>query len=106
MKILVAKPMGNQVFDTFFSERARAELEKLGEVVYNDLGREFTDEELKEALKDVDAVFTGWGTPKYDANILGKADKLKIIAHTGGSAAGLVSDELPKRNITLLTGNS
>ena len=105
MKVLVTKPMGNEVFDTFFSERARAEIAKIGEVVYNDLGREFTDDELKEALKDVDAVFTGWGTPKYDANILEKAENLKIIAHTGGSAAALVSDELPKRNITLLTGN-
>ena len=105
MKVLVTKPMGNEVFNTFFSERARAEIEKIGEVIYNPYDREFTDDELKEALKDVDAVFTGWGTPKYDSNILEKADKLKIIAHTGGSAAALVSDELPKRNITLLTGN-
>lgn len=105
MKVLIAKPKGNVVFDTFFSERAIAEIEKIGEVVYNPFDREFTDEELKEALRDVDAVFTGWGTPKYDANILEYADKLKIVAHTGGSAAGLVSDEFPKRNLTLLTGN-
>lgn len=105
MKVLIAKPKGNIVFDTFFSERAIAEIEKIGEVVYNPFDREFTDDELKDALSDVDAVFTGWGTPKYDANILEKANKLKIIAHTGGSAAALVSDELPKKNITLLTGN-
>lgn len=105
MKVLVTKPKGNEVYNTFFSDRAIAEIEKLGEVIYNPYDREFTEEELKEALRDVDVVFTGWGAPKYDENILEYADKLKVVAHTGGSAAAIISDEFMKRNLTLLTGN-
>ncbi len=105
MKILVAKPVGTDTFNTFFSERARKEIEKLGEVKYNTLGREFTREELKEALKDIDVAFTGWGTTSYDEEILENNTSLKLIAHTGGSVSGLLSDEISKRGITLISGN-
>lgn len=105
MKILVTKPKGNDVFNTFFTDNAIKEIEKLGEVKYNPHNREYTREELKEELKDIDVVFTGWGATCYDSELLEKADKLKIIAHTGGSAAAIISDELSKRNITLLSGN-
>ena len=46
MKILVTKPKGTQVFNTFFTDKALAEIEKLGEVTYNPYDREFTREEL------------------------------------------------------------
>ena len=105
MKILITKPKGNVVFDTFFTNKAVNEIEKLGDVYYNPFDREFERSELAEALKDIDVVFTGWGTHTNDSELLKHADKLKIIAHTGGSAATLVSDELVKRNIILLTGN-
>ena len=105
MKILVTKPKGNDIFNTFFTDKAIKEIEKLGEVKYNPFDREYTREELKEELKDIDVVFTGWGATCYDEELLEKANKLKLIAHTGGSAAALVSEELSKRNITLLSGN-
>lgn len=105
MNILITKPKGNDVYDTFFTENAIKEIEKLGKVYYNSYDREFTREELKDALANIDIVFTGWGATKYDAELLEKADRLKLIAHTGGSAAALISDELEKRNITLLSGN-
>ena len=105
MKILVVKPTGTETFNTFFSQRARTEIEKLGEVIYNPLGREYTREELKEALVDVDVAITGWGTTCYDEELLEKANKLKLIAHTGGSISGVVSDEVEKRGIITLSGN-
>ncbi len=105
MKILITKPKGNDVYNTFFTDKAIKEIEKLGEVKYNPYEREYTREELKEELKDIDVVFTGWGATCYDEELLEKADKLKLIAHTGGSAAALISDELAKRNIILLSGN-
>jgi len=105
MKILITKPKGNDVFETFFTDKAIKEIEKLGEVKYNPHGREYTREELKAELKDIDVVFTGWGATCYDEELLENADKLKVIAHTGGSAAALISDELKKRNIILLSGN-
>ena len=44
MKVLVTKPKGNEVYNTFFSDRAIAEIEKIGEVIYNPFDREFTEE--------------------------------------------------------------
>lgn len=105
MKILIAKRKGNEVFDTFFTEKALNEIKKLGEVYYNEFDHEFTSEELREALYDIDVVFTGWGVKCFDEYVLEKANKLKVIAHTGGSASAIVSDELAKRNILLLSGN-
>ncbi len=106
MKILIAKRQdNNDVFDTFFTEKSLNEIKKLGEVYYNEFDHEFTREELREALYDIDVVFTGWGVQCFDEYVLEKANKLKVIAHTGGSASVIVSDELAKRNILLLSGN-
>lgn len=105
MKILITLPKGNDVFHTFFTEKARREIEKLGEVVYNQKDRVFTKEELKEALKDIDVVFTGWGAQRFDEELLSQAKSLKMIAHTGGSVALLQSEALAKSDIIVLSGN-
>ena len=85
MKILIAKRQdNNDVLDTFFTEKSLNEIKKLGEVYYNEFDHEFTREELREALYDIDVVFTGWGVQCFDEYVLEKANKLKVIAHTGG----------------------
>lgn len=94
-------------FSAFFTGRVVSELESLGEVVYNPYFRDYTRDELKEALHGVDVVFNGWGTARYDKDLLNCADSLKVIAYTGGSVAPIVSEdhELQKRGILLLSGN-
>lgn len=105
MKILVTKYPGTGEFETFFTDEARKTLESLGEVIYNPHGRPYTDEELRDALEGVDVVFTGWGAYNFSEEVLAKADKLKIIAHTGGSVAQVISEALKKRNVIILCGN-
>ena len=104
MKILVTAPIG-YAKDTFFTERAKAELEKLGKVIYNPFDRQFTPEELCDYLEDMDILITSWKTPRLDSEVLKKADKLKLIAHTGGTVATLVTEALYEKDVVVLSGN-
>ncbi len=105
MKILITTGEGF-VKDTFFPPEIIAEIEKLGHIIYNNTGRDnFTKEELCENIKDVDIIFTSWGAPKIDADVLMYANKLKIHAHTGGSVAGVTSKEEYDKGIIVLCGN-
>ncbi len=47
------------------SGHARATLESLGEVVWNETDRDFTAEELAALLPGADAVVTSWGSPTF-----------------------------------------
>lgn len=108
MKFLLSYPRGNDTFDTFYTKRVLDRLLPLAdEVAYNDLGRPFTKDEWKEAVKGVDIVFTGWGAIPFDEEIMACADNLKMVVHVGGSIALLLSEDgaLEKRNIPILSGN-
>ena len=105
MKILVSVGDG-QVKDSFFTPRTIQKLEAMGTVIYNKTGRQsFTKQELIDNIGDVDVLFSGWGTPAVDRDVLQHADRLKIHAHTGGSVASYVSKEEYDRGIIVLSGN-
>ncbi len=104
MKILVTIPDGD-IKDTFYTEKSKAAVESLGEVIYNPLGRQYTPEELRDALVGIDVCITSWETPKLTEEVLSRADKLKIVAHGAGSVAPYVSEAVFDKNIHVLTGN-
>lgn len=104
MKILVTLPDG-QIRDTFFTKKQRAELEAIADVVYNPFDRHYTDEELTDALVDVDYVFTGWGTHKLTAETTAKANQLKMICHVGGTVKPYVAEEVYQKGIKVISGN-
>ena len=61
MKFLISYPKQtekNSVFKTFFTDSALERLGKLGEIVYNEGEANYTPDEMKEALKGIDVVFT------------------------------------------------
>lgn len=85
------------------SDRARATLSGLGDVIWNDMDRDYTPEELVDLLPGVDALVTSWGVPGFTLEMLAAADSLKIVGH----AAGSVKNRLPKagydRGIVMLS---
>lgn len=105
MKFLVTMGAG-EIRDSFFTKKVMEELERYGEVKYNNTGR-FTlnKEELMEQIQGVDVLFTGWGAPGVDKDVLACADRLKIHAHTGGSVAPYISKEEYDRGVIVLSGN-
>jgi phosphoglycerate dehydrogenase-like enzyme len=104
VKILVTMGAG-PLRDSFIPPKQAADLEALGEVLWNPLPRPYTGEELAPRLKGIDVLVTGWGSPQLNGTTLREADRLKVIAHTGGSVAAMVSPELYRRGIRVLSGN-
>jgi phosphoglycerate dehydrogenase-like enzyme len=88
-------------FETIFPERVRSELESFAQAVYNDLGRDMTEAELRERVGDMDACITTWGSPKFTADVVAAAPRLKIIAHAAGSVKPVVSDAVFARGIVV-----
>ena len=104
MKILVTMPI-SQIRSTFFPPEVIKRMESIAEVEWNETENPFGIEELKKRLRDVDVCMTGWGSERFDSEVLESADKLKVIAHTGGSVATIVSNELYEKGIIVLSGN-
>lgn len=105
MNILITLPKG-EIRDSFFTREVLEKVESMGNIVWNNLDRQFTKKELKENLRNVDVCISGWGCPKLEGEVLEKADALKLLAHTGGSVAYVASEELYDRNVKVLSGNS
>ena len=96
--ILVTMPQ-HAVFRTFFDADAMAALEHIGTVHWNTLGRQYTQDELGAAVRGMDICVTGWGTPVFDEAVLVQADRLRLIAHTGGSVKPYVTDAVYGRGL-------
>lgn len=69
----------------------------------------FVDPEPKVSLwsrppgdfSDVQALFTGWDSPRLDASLLTLFPSLRIVFHAGGSVKFLVTDRMWERGIRL-----
>ena len=105
LKILVTMSTG-VIRDSFFPPEVVKKLESIGNVEWNESADPMPAEEIKKRIRDVDVCMTGWGSVQYDRDILEKAEKLRVIAHTGGSVAGLVSEFLYERGIWVVSGNN
>ncbi len=104
IKILVSIPAG-EMRDSFFSEALSARLEQLGCVEWNTNTEQFSEEELAEKLSGVDICISGWGNTPFYEKTLKYADKLKLIAHIGGSVRPMVGDAAFEMGIRVCSGN-
>ncbi len=105
MKILVTAPQG-EVFNRYFPKAILKQLGELGDVILNPHKRNFSKEELTEALRDIDIVVTHWGTPQITADVLDKAPRLKLMAHATGTVAHIASEAFYERGIPVLSANN
>lgn len=104
MNILITQPEG-EVRNTFFTPDTVEKLSGIGIIKWNKYDRQFTREELRENIKDIDICISGWGCERFDEYVLENANKLKIIAHTGGSVATIISEALYEKGIKIISGN-
>jgi len=104
MNILVTIPQG-YIRDTFIPPDIAERINSLGTVRWNDTDQNWTVEELAEKIRDVDVCITGWGTVPFDGIVLENANRLKIVAHTGGSAANIAGKLFFDKGIRLVTAN-
>jgi len=85
------------------SDRARATLDSLGDVVWNEMDRDYTAEELAEMLPGAEAVVTSWGSPVFTPELVEVADSLRIVGHAAGSVKRLMAKEGYDRGIVVLS---
>ena len=104
MKILFTVPVGGNR-DKYFPPKLMTRLEALGEVIKNPHSRQYTRDELKDLLPDIDIIVTHWGSTQYDVELLDCAPKLKLLAHCAGTVAHIASETCYERNIPVLSAN-
>lgn len=59
-----------------------------------------------EAVQGADAIITSWGSPRINADYLDASPNLKIIGHAAGSIQAILTPEIFKRGIPIVSANS
>mgnify|MGYP006952669392 CR=1 FL=1 len=54
--------------------RVREQLEQMGNIIWNKTAEQFSIEELREIIRDVEVCLSGWGCPLMDRYILEHAE--------------------------------
>jgi phosphoglycerate dehydrogenase-like enzyme len=98
-KILVLTP--SPLLDEIMSPRAIKVLEGLGQVEWNRSGRNLTQDEVMERLRGCTAVFTSWGPPLFDDELLDAAVDLKFIGHAAGSIKRFIPPSVFERGVVV-----
>ncbi|MCL2702846.1 MAG: hydroxyacid dehydrogenase [Defluviitaleaceae bacterium] len=88
---------------SFITPAVKRELERVGEAVYSNAG--YDPPVMAELLDGADICVTGWGCPALDGEILAKASRLRLVAHTGGSVAAIMSPALSGLGVPVISGN-
>ncbi len=100
-KILVLPPPSLQ--SRLFSPPVLERLHALGEIVANSEERNYSSEELAGLIPGFDACLASWGSPKFTAHVVARADRLRIISYGAGSVKGLLTPEVFENGIAVCT---
>jgi phosphoglycerate dehydrogenase-like enzyme len=89
-------------FDTLYPQPERDEIAALANF-YAPLQSPEMIADKPAILRDAEAVFAGWGTPRFDQTLLDAAPNLKVVFYGAGSVKGMVSDAFWERGIQITT---
>ena len=100
-KILYLPPVG--LSEDILSPEAISILESLGTVIWNELDRNYTSDELLEMIPGASVVITSWGSPLITEEHVAAADDLQIVGHAAGSVKTRLAPAGHERGIVLLS---
>lgn len=92
--------LGAQPYQWIYAEPERQRIAELVEIV----GPAQTADSIRQnldLLREVDVIFSGWGCPTLDAELLDAAPNLKLILYGAGSIRAFTTAEFWRRNITI-----
>lgn len=104
MNIYVSIPH-TETGNSFATEKAMAELRKVGNVKRNESTENVDADRLVAEAYDADVIVCTWGSIAFTKELVDRLPNLKMIAYGGGSLAGKVDDYVFQRGIKVLTGN-
>lgn len=96
-KLLIA--VEESLFSTFFSDSELRRLEGLAEVIDREPPKRADKPFLLDHAAEAEVIISSWGTAALDAEVLGRAAKLKLVCHAAGSIRLIVTDALWDRGI-------
>ncbi|MDX1357622.1 MAG: hydroxyacid dehydrogenase [Clostridia bacterium] len=91
--------------DKYFPPQIMEKLEAFGTVKQNMLDRPWTESELAEEIRGMDACITHWQSPQITPKVLENADRLKFIGHCAGSVYNIVCPEVYQKGIIVSSAN-
>jgi phosphoglycerate dehydrogenase-like enzyme len=100
-KPIVAMALSRGVYEQMFTPQSLAFLSQAADV--RGPVDAATAEQITPILADAQVAITGWGTARFDAELLKCCPKLRMIAHSAGSVKGLVTDAVFDRGIRVTT---
>lgn len=99
------KPKGTFILpeESYHLIYSQEQVNRIGDLVDLTLPRQDPDAVRKrpEILREVELVFTGWGSLAYDAEILAAAPNLKVIFYGAGSVRGTATDDSWERSVRI-----
>lgn len=102
--ILVVPPA--PMYRKLFSDAADARLRGLGNVIYNEGNSDWTADDLRQRITNVDVLISGWRTPRLSDDILDAARKLRLVAHSAGSVKFMLDESLMHRGVAVSTAGA
>ena len=100
-KILYLPPTG--LSKEILSPKAVETLERLGTVVWNEMDRNYSNDELLELIPGTEVIITSWGSPNITEEHLAEAPELKIVGHAAGTVKTRLAPAGHERGIVLLS---
>jgi phosphoglycerate dehydrogenase-like enzyme len=92
--------------DLYFPPAILESLEHLGDVTYHDGPGPLSAAQLAELVPGVDVCLTHWSCPRFGPEVVARADRLRLIAHAGGSVGDLVSREVFDAGIVVTSASA
>lgn len=89
------------LYQELFSTEQDQKLRTLGQLVFHETETNLTSTQLAQQLPGYDAIITGWGTPRFNDEVLAAADQLKLIAHSAGSIKQLLPPAVFEQGIAV-----
>lgn len=103
LKLWFLPPM-TAIMKQVFSETVLEGIDALTCATFNTLNRQYTEEELVEAIPEFDICVTGWESPRFTKLVIKRAQHLKLILHSAGTIKPYI-DPLVFRQSILITSS-
>lgn len=94
------------MYRKLFSDAADARLRGLGRVTFNEGDADWTADDVRQRISNVDVLVTGWRTPRLTDEILDAAPSLRLVAHSAGSVKFMLDESLMQRGIAVSTAGA
>ena len=98
--LVLPKP---SLYRQLFAADVDARLRGLGHVDFHDGEADLTSRELARRIGSYDVVVTGWRVPAFTDEVLDRATRLKLVAHSAGSIKFMFDEAALDRGFAITT---